>query len=147
MSDAEEAFQARLDELVPKVRETGEAALADELRSVRLVFADWLDEHGRPVDALGQRWLAARGKWPTFSRVSDTWDWWCEEGADDDWRLDKSIRPFAPEESLLPGPLFRLVRLTRGNGARRTSWKGAESRRKAERRLATALARSKPTED
>src|SRR5262249_28777634 len=117
MAREEGAFQSPLDELVPKVRETGDAALAGELRSLRLVFADWLDEHDRPVDARGQRWQAAHDKWPTYSRVSDTWDWWCEEGADDDWRSDKTIRPFAPEESLLPDPLFRLVRLRRGNGA------------------------------
>jgi uncharacterized protein (TIGR02996 family) len=31
---------------------------------LRRVFADWLEEHGMPVLAEGQRYQAARGKWP-----------------------------------------------------------------------------------
>lgn len=47
--------------------------------SVRLQFADWLTDHGREIEALGQRWQAREGKspryldqWRTYSLVNHT---------------------------------------------------------------------------
>ena len=43
-----------------------EAALAasPDDAGLRLIYADWLDDHGETAYAAAHRWLAANGKWP-----------------------------------------------------------------------------------
>ncbi len=39
---------------------------------LRLVYADWLDDHGAPAPAAAHRWLAAAGRWPVLcDAISD----------------------------------------------------------------------------
>jgi uncharacterized protein (TIGR02996 family) len=67
----EDAFQAALDE------RPDDAAL-------RLVFADWLEEHGDTDRAAGYRWLGGQGlypyDWSGHGGAADTFDWYVEGG-------------------------------------------------------------------
>ena len=54
----------------------------------RLVYADWLEEQGRPDEAFCQRWMAKHGKHPgdrNGPRIQArySWGWWPEGLADD----------------------------------------------------------------
>jgi uncharacterized protein (TIGR02996 family) len=64
----------------------------------RLVYADWLEEQGRPDEALCQRWMAKHHKHPgdrSGPRIQArySWGWWPEGMADD---------PAAPQHATLP---------------------------------------------
>lgn len=37
--------------------------------TARLVFADWLNDHGREIEAMGQRWQAREEKRPNCKRL------------------------------------------------------------------------------
>jgi uncharacterized protein (TIGR02996 family) len=147
MSD-DAAFRSVLDELIRRLQERPEdAELLGRLRSERLVYADWLDEQARPDEAAAQRWLGAHGKWPKWCDGTATWDWWCEADADDGWRTDEMIRPYAPEGSLLPDWLDRHISLERyGHGVRHLTWKGGATTASAETAVAAALRLARPGE-
>jgi uncharacterized protein (TIGR02996 family) len=102
-------------------------AAMTRLRSLRLVYADWLDERGRPDDARAQRWMSGFDRSPYFDPQTDTWEWWLFwEGCD---------TADAPRFcSRLPTPF--IDELT--GGSRHVEFK---TRRQAERALAEALAR------
>jgi uncharacterized protein (TIGR02996 family) len=47
----------------------------------KLVYADWLDERGRPDLAFAYRWMATRGRHPGLRqrpRARKPWAWWHE---------------------------------------------------------------------
>lgn len=62
----QETFESALDTVVA-------AGDLTRLAELRLVYADWLDEHGDPAAGV-QRWMAREGKCPLFTGAS--WDWW-----------------------------------------------------------------------
>lgn len=64
---AEDVFRASL-----------EANTAD--CDLRLIFADWLADQGRDVEAGGQRWQARNRQWPRPSPAERAWQWWYWEG-------------------------------------------------------------------
>ena len=74
----EETFEAAIEELVAQIwpapsQQNEDPRLWSELTSLRLVFADWLEERGDPK-AAAQRWMAQNQKLPRDSGHS--WDWW-----------------------------------------------------------------------
>ncbi len=51
--------------------------------TTRLIYADWLDDAGRELDAATQRWMAEHRKSPRYGTAhyitrypEATWDWW-----------------------------------------------------------------------
>src|SRR5260221_8187696 len=78
-----DGFEAALDELLRQIwarpREVyGEppSELLRRLAELRLIYADWLEEHGDPM-ARVQRWLVRERKFPRYTGpAQDTWDWW-----------------------------------------------------------------------
>jgi len=110
-----DTFEAALDELLAR-------GAPERVADMRLVYADWLDEHG-DLAAGAQRWMAREGKSPRGSGVS--WDWWSygdrPDGNPEDLPLDIWRR--------LPGDALA--------GARHC--KEFPSRRSAERALFKAL--------
>src|SRR5262249_62398547 len=91
----EDAFHDAMDDLIgfPGGPPPGAAA---ELRSLRLVFADWLDERGRPAEAHAHRWQAAGGRRPEpffdpdrlFVESARGWRWACAEN-EMTWRVPR----------------------------------------------------------
>ena len=99
-----------------------DAFVSDVLRNPgdatpKLVYADWLDEHGRPDLAFAYRWMATRGRHPALRqrpRARKPWAWWHErslameypEDHDDIWRSPAAVLPllvfraFGPEDVL-----------------------------------------------
>jgi uncharacterized protein (TIGR02996 family) len=59
-SPAEQAFLAKI----------GQGGAGEDVRHARLVYADWLEEHDRPLDAARQRSLAGACelRWRLFNR-------------------------------------------------------------------------------
>ena len=75
----EDAFESAIDEQAGQIRQPPRETSDDpnfwlHLASLRLVYADWLEERGDPC-AAAQRWLAESQKLPRDSGQS--WDWWC----------------------------------------------------------------------
>ena len=76
----------------------------------KLVYADWLDEHGRGSEAFCWRWMARKGKRPgrrlhyvLSNRAVPArfgWGWWREGAADD---------PPPPAHAMLPRVLFHAL--------------------------------------
>ncbi len=65
----------------------------------RLVFADWLDDNGRPIEAIAWRWLAEHEKRPTVHRStvdSPAFNWWAEYDAESPIRKLPFERPGIP---------------------------------------------------
>jgi uncharacterized protein (TIGR02996 family) len=80
------------------------AAVADDPDDPirRLVFADWLEEHGRPGAARAQRWLAeGNGPWHDHQQGLWTWFVYCEQTLDlwREWRCE--LRGMLPPQPLL----------------------------------------------
>jgi uncharacterized protein (TIGR02996 family) len=85
----ERGFQADIDE------HPGDA-------TPRLVYADWLEEQGRPDEAFCQRWMAKHGKHPGDRRgpriqARYSWGWWPEGMTD---------YPPSPRHAKLPLQVF-----------------------------------------
>jgi len=133
----EDAFQARLDELLTRLRSPDGEAVVDDaealrrLRELRLVFADWLDERG-DRRAVAQRWLAGHGKWP-YDWSSNRWitgyttfDWYSGNGAN--WTV--------PAHCHLPTEVWSALD---PDHVEYTNWSAWPSRREAEDALAAAL--------
>ncbi len=99
-----------------------DAFVADVLRNPqdatpKQVYADRLDEHGRPDLAVAYRWMAARGRHPglrRWPRARKPWAWWHERSLameypaehDDIRRCPAAVLPplvfraFGPEDVL-----------------------------------------------
>ena len=76
---SDDTFEAAIDQLAGQIwpspgqlNETPD--LWRQLASLRLVYSDWLEEHGDRRAAL-HRWLAEKAKLPRDS--GNSWDWWC----------------------------------------------------------------------
>jgi uncharacterized protein (TIGR02996 family) len=123
----EETFEAALDDLMdrlwPAVGQLNkDAKLLQELASLRLVYADWLEERGDGL-AGAQRWMAAQVKFPRLGHElgHDTWDW---------WRIDR------PDPEDLPGEIWDHLP---GERNERYECKEYATRRLAERALFKSL--------
>lgn len=74
----DESFESAIDDVMGRVWPSAgtlcaTADLLQQIESLRLVYADWLEDHGDPR-AFSQRWMAQHGKFPRFA--GPTWDWW-----------------------------------------------------------------------
>jgi uncharacterized protein (TIGR02996 family) len=121
---------------IPTDRDAFEAALdADpDDWSLRLVYADWLDENGDADLARCQRWMAANRKRPVcrppaFLHVADGWDW------------------SLGNESLMYGIPRHLGKWMPWPGPSESSYREYPTRRAAERALATALSKQDDSTD
>lgn len=83
----EDEFQARLD-------------AEPDNHTVRLVFADWLDDRSDPR-ADGYRALGSLQLWPWYFRDSRDWGWWSKENWPD---IDKP-------QSTLPDDWYEVMRI------------------------------------
>jgi uncharacterized protein (TIGR02996 family) len=97
----------------------------------KLVYADYLDEHGDPR-AAALRWVVARGAKPAYDVVQNTWDWWSRPPAEPDYYPDEA----AVGRAVLPANLF-----CRLKGKPTDIWKGYQSYRTALRDLLRAWGR------
>jgi uncharacterized protein (TIGR02996 family) len=96
----------------------------------KLIYADWLDEHGDPRGA-GLRWVVRGGARPAHDTAEDTWDWWSRPPREPDYYPDGDVQP-----AVLPGNLFRRLK-----GKPTDIWKGYASYADALRDLLDAWAR------
>jgi uncharacterized protein (TIGR02996 family) len=76
-----ETFETALDDLMDSLwpvmgKLNNDPELLQELASLRLVYADWLEERGEGL-AGAQRWMAAHVKFPR--PAPGCWDWWRDD--------------------------------------------------------------------
>jgi len=98
---------------------------------LRLVFADWLEDHGEEVLAAGQRWQAHARQKPD-PNFGSYWSWFRldeEESKRLRYHLDPDLFAFLEGEDLTHG------------GRYSTEWKDYSSMREADQALARALTR------
>lgn len=76
-----------------------ERALAErpDDAGLRLIYADWLDDHGEAAYAAAHRWLAANGRWPAAYGLSRLFG----------GPMNGSFRPEFYHPCKLPGGLHR----------------------------------------
>src|SRR3954447_1769609 len=95
-----------------------EAILAEPADTAhQLVYADWLEEHGRSGEAFTWRWMARKGKRPgrrvryiTSNRVVPGrfgWGWWVEAAQDAPQPPAYAMRPPLLFHALPRTPWFR----------------------------------------
>ena len=53
---------------------------------VRLIYSDWLDEHGLPELASTQRWLVSKEKYPCNDGERGEWRWYKETVCTAEWK-------------------------------------------------------------
>jgi uncharacterized protein (TIGR02996 family) len=79
--------------------------------AVKLIFADWLDENGRPDLAHAYRWMARRGYRPGQRQrplARKPWAWWHPRSIDLEDPPDRPDVQRCPH-AVLPMPVFRAL--------------------------------------
>jgi uncharacterized protein (TIGR02996 family) len=85
-----------------------------EDRTPKLIFADWLEEHGQPDLAYAYRWMASRGYRPgqRLRRLArKPWAWWNEHTLEGPEGVDPADRPDIERcpHAVLPVLVFRAI--------------------------------------
>jgi uncharacterized protein (TIGR02996 family) len=79
--------------------------------AVKLIFADWLDENGRPDLAYAYRWMARRGFRPGQRQrplARKPWAWWHPRSPEMEDPADRPDVQRCPH-AVLPMPVFRAL--------------------------------------
>jgi uncharacterized protein (TIGR02996 family) len=107
---------------------------------LRLVLADWYEEHGAPQTAEALRWLAGQGKHP--ARYWEEWVWHNPASAQQTWyhgRRQEARHPTAAE--VLPQELWQALECPTWRSP--AFWKPYATRRAAEEEACRALYRAR----
>jgi uncharacterized protein (TIGR02996 family) len=130
----------------PADREALHAALdADPSEQrLRLVLADWYEDHDEAASAEALRWLARHDKFPEWGYWGTPWAWHSPLSARTEWGYAAEGKRPPRASAVLPDEVYRELR---GHHWRHSQeppyWKPYTSRREAEEALCQAFGRAR----